>query len=221
MVVCALRHVAALRARHQTRRCRRRPRPSPLPRASPSKCSWLMGTRQRQRSMIRILTGVKVRHAPCGAILRQITASKGSKDMYRRRLGPGSDSRRGTSRVGESVYQAPVTAGSETSDRLLCTGRAGRAGEPRQLPAVILFTAGNFSIAATHSVRLDNRRLRLCLLVSDPPTASLCTCEVGVSTWTTRVCISPTSRTSHHIPRVTVRISAPICMRQAPTRPRL
>ena len=29
--------------------------------------------------MIRILTGVKVRHAPCGAILRQITASKGSK----------------------------------------------------------------------------------------------------------------------------------------------
>ena len=27
--------------------------------------------------MIRILTGVKVRHAPCGAILRQITASKG------------------------------------------------------------------------------------------------------------------------------------------------
>ena len=38
-----------------------------------------MGTRQRQRSMIRILTGVKVRHAPCGAILRQITASKGSK----------------------------------------------------------------------------------------------------------------------------------------------
>ena len=29
--------------------------------------------------MIRILTGVKVRHAACGAILRQITASKGSK----------------------------------------------------------------------------------------------------------------------------------------------
>ena len=29
--------------------------------------------------MIRILTGVKVRHAPCGAILRRITASKGSK----------------------------------------------------------------------------------------------------------------------------------------------
>ena len=29
--------------------------------------------------MIRILTGVKVRHAPCGAILRQKTASKGSK----------------------------------------------------------------------------------------------------------------------------------------------
>ena len=35
VVVCALRHVAALRARHQTRRCRRRPRPSPLPRTSP------------------------------------------------------------------------------------------------------------------------------------------------------------------------------------------
>ena len=103
--------------------------------------------------MIRILTGVKVRHAPCGAILRQITASKGSKDMYRRRLGPGSDSRRGTSRVGESVYQAPVTAGSETSDRQLCTGRAGRAGEPRQLPAVILFTAGNFSISSFDSFR--------------------------------------------------------------------
>ena len=29
--------------------------------------------------MIRILTGVKVRHAACGAIPRQITASKGSK----------------------------------------------------------------------------------------------------------------------------------------------
>ena len=29
--------------------------------------------------MTRILTGVKVRHAPCGAILRRITASKGSK----------------------------------------------------------------------------------------------------------------------------------------------
>ena len=29
--------------------------------------------------MIRILTGVKVRHAACGAILRRITASKGSK----------------------------------------------------------------------------------------------------------------------------------------------
>ena len=78
---CALRHVAALRARHQTRRCRRPPRPSPMPRASPSKCSWLTGTRQGTRSMIRILTGVKVRHAACGAILRQITASKGSKGV--------------------------------------------------------------------------------------------------------------------------------------------
>ena len=68
-------------------------------------------------------------------------------------------------------------------------GASGAGREPRQLPAVILFTAGNFSIAATHSVRLDNRRLRLCLLVSDPPTTSLCICEVGVSTWTTRVCI--------------------------------
>ena len=29
--------------------------------------------------MTRILTGVKVRHAACGAILRRITASKGSK----------------------------------------------------------------------------------------------------------------------------------------------
>ena len=73
--------------------------------------------------------------------------------MYWRRLGPGSDSRRGTSRVGESVYQAPVTAGSETSDRQLCAGRAGRAGEPRQLPAVILFTAGNFSISSFDSFR--------------------------------------------------------------------
>ena len=37
--------------------------------------------------MIRILTGVKVRHAACGAILRQITASKGSKGKEARRLG--------------------------------------------------------------------------------------------------------------------------------------
>ena len=29
--------------------------------------------------MTRILTGVKVKHASCGAILRQIPASKGSK----------------------------------------------------------------------------------------------------------------------------------------------
>ena len=69
--------------------------------------------------------------------------------MYWRRLGPGSDSRRGTSRVGESVDQAPVTAGREPAGELLRTGRAGRAGEPRQLPVVIVFTAGNFIVAAT------------------------------------------------------------------------
>ena len=76
--------------------------------------------------------------------------------------------------MGESVYQAPVTAGSETSGGLLRTGRAGRAGEPRQLPAVILFTAGNFYRVSDSLSAAGRRQLRFCLLVSDPPTASLC-----------------------------------------------
>ena len=35
--------------------------------------------------MIRILIGVKVRHAACGVILRQITASKGERERERER----------------------------------------------------------------------------------------------------------------------------------------
>ena len=60
--------------------------------------------------MIRILTGVKVRHAPCGAILRQITASKGSKGIEVREGGERRASGRASGSERVPLSERPAKA---------------------------------------------------------------------------------------------------------------
>ena len=75
--------------------------------------------------MIRILTGVKVRHAPGAAILRQKTASKGSKGIEVREGGE----RRASGRASGSE-RVPLSERPEIFDDAVdgADGRDGAGG---------------------------------------------------------------------------------------------
>ena len=73
--------------------------------------------------MIRILTGVKVRHAACGAILRQITASKGSK---------GELKAGGSYRAYLWAHNAHMWALWAAGRRRFASGAHGRCGNGRE-----------------------------------------------------------------------------------------